>query len=258
MDQVAAGSKVETAIDANKIATRNCLLGQLAGTAAFLNDNKAWIKELWSERFRLMKIVHKNAGERWYVVFTGNPRSRRLITAARYRVKHQKVLTIAGGAGSVESGTAAAWEGIRGVAKKAGLIALIFTMTLDAAEWLHDYEQIGPDGKRSKDFADLLGKLGIDFLKAGISAAIASAVVGEAVALLAGSIMVPVSAIVIGTLVVAALVGYGIDLLDKKVDGTAHGIAFVRAIGESLKHSAEYLQKAAKKDYESYSLMFAD
>ncbi|TAM55062.1 MAG: hypothetical protein EPN57_03340 [Paraburkholderia sp.] len=205
-----------------------------------------------------MKIVHKNAGERWYVVFTGNPRSRRLITAARYRVKHQKVLTIAGGAGSVESGTAAAWEGIRGVAKKAGLIALIFTMTLDAAEWLHDYEQIGPDGKRSKDFADLLGKLGIDFLKAGISAAIASAVVGEAVALLAGSIMVPVSAIVIGTLVVAALVGYGIDLLDKKVDGTAHGIAFVRAIGESLKHSAEYLQKAAKKDYESYSLMFAD
>ncbi|WP_325342943.1 hypothetical protein [Trinickia sp.] len=258
LDQVAAGGRDETAIDTNKIATRNWLLGQLAGAAAFINDNKAWISELWSERFRLMKIVHKNAGVRWYVVFTGNPRSRSLITAARYGLKHEKVLTIAGGAGSVESGAAAAWEGLRGVAKKAGLIALIFTMTLDAAEWLHDYEQIGPDGKRKKDFADLLGKLGIDFLKAGISAAIASAVVGTAVALAAGWLLLPVSAIVVGTLAVAVLVGYGIDLLDKKVDGTAHATDFVRSIGESLRHSAEYLQKIMAKDYESYPLMFVD
>jgi hypothetical protein len=60
----------------------------------------------------------------------------------------------------VESGAAAAWEGTKGAIKKAGLIALIFTVALDTAEWLHDYEHIGPDGKHKKDFADPLAKIG--------------------------------------------------------------------------------------------------
>jgi hypothetical protein len=256
LDQVAAGGSAETAIDTNKIATRNWLLGQFAGMAAFVSDNKEWIRELWSEKFRLTKIVHKRVGERWYVVFTGNPRSRELITAARYGVKHEKVLTIAGGAGSVESGIAAAWEGTKGTLKKAGLIALIFTITLDTAEWLHDYQQVGADGKPKRDFADLLGKIGIDFAKAGLSAAIASSLVGLAVALLAGVIALPVAAIVVGTLVVAVIVGYGLDLLDQKMHITDHAISGIRSLGGVLKRSADYLEEVAKKDYLRYSTMF--
>lgn len=258
LDQVAAGGADETAIDTNKIATRNWLIGQLAGAAAFLSDNKEWISELWSERFRLMKIVHKNVGERWYVVFTGNPRLRKVITAARYGVKNEKVLTIAGGAGAVNTGAAAAWEGAKGAFKKAGLMALIFTITLDTAEWLHDYEQVGPDGKRKKDFADLLGKIGIDLVKAGLSAAIASVVVGAAVAaftVIAGASL-PVLGIVIGTMLVAVAVGYRLDSLDKEIHATDHVVGWFRIIGQKLKNSSEYLENLMKKDYEAYSRMY--
>jgi hypothetical protein len=258
LDQVAAGGADETAIDTNKIATRNWLLGQLAGAAAFLNDNKQWITELWAERFRLMKIVHKNAGERWYVVFTGNPRLRKVITAAKYGVKHEKVLTIAGGAGAVKSGAAAAWEGSKGAFKKAGLIALVFTITLDTAEWLHDYEQVGPDGKHKRDFADLLGKIGIDLAKAGLSAAIASLVVGALVtaATVIAGLSVPVIGIVIGTIFVAGGVGYALDMVDKETHATDHLVAWFRAIGEKLRSSAEYLEKSMPKDYKGYPLMY--
>lgn len=40
IDTLSAGGAEETAIDPNKIATRNWLTAQLAGVAAFLNDNK--------------------------------------------------------------------------------------------------------------------------------------------------------------------------------------------------------------------------
>lgn len=258
LDKVAAGGAAETAIDTNKIATRNWLLGQLAGAAAFFHDNQKWIRELWSEKFKLIKIVHKNAGERWYVVFTGNPRSREYITAARYGLKHEKVLTIAGGAGSVESGIAAAWEGSKGVLKKAGMVALIFTITLDTAEWLHDYEQTGPDGKRKKDFVDLLTKIGIDFVKAGLSAAIASALVGGIVAWLAGGVVLPVLLIVAGTVAAAVVIGYALDLIDQKTQATAHATSALRRVGAMLKKSAEYLQSIATKDYELYSSMVVE
>jgi len=255
LDAVAAGGGDETALDTNKIATRNWLIGQLAGATAFLSDNKEWIKELFLERFRLMKIVHKNVGERWYVVFTGNPRVRKLVTAARYGVKHEKVLTIAGGAGTVESGAAAAWESSKGAFRKAGLIALIFTVSLDVAEWLHDYEQIGPDGKRKKDFADLLAKIGMDLAKAGLSAAIASALVGTLVAAAAGATL-PVAFIVVGTIGAAIAIGYGLDAIDKRVHATEHVSSWFRSVGESMKKAAEYLAKSMPKDYDSYPLMY--
>lgn len=256
LEALAMGGDEETALDTNKIATRNWLIGQLAGTTAFLNDNKQWITELWSEKFRLTKVIHKNVGERVYVVFTGNPRLRKLITAARYGVKNEKVLTIAGGAGSVESGAAAAMEGVRGAAKKAGLIALIFTIGLDVAEWLHDYQRIGPDGKRVKHFEDLLGKITIDLAKAGLSATIASVVVGAIVAGVAGTVAVPVAAIVVGTIVVAIAVGYGLDWLDKKTNATGHVTAAYKWVGEHLKQSAEYLEKLMPKDYDAYPMMY--
>lgn len=256
LDALASGGGDETALDTNKIATRNWLIGQLAGATAFLNDNKTWIRDLWSETFRLTRVVHKNVGERMYVVFSGNPRLRTLITAARYGVKNEKVFTIAGGAGTAESGAAAAWEGSKGVIKKAGLIALIFTVALDTAEWLRDYEQIGPDGKRKKDFADLLAKIGMDLLKAGLGAAIASALIGTVVALVAGTVAVPVAAIVVGTIIVAAAVGYGLDWVDKKTNATGHLTSWLRSIGQSLKSGAEYLEKSMPKDYDSYPLMY--
>jgi hypothetical protein len=253
---LASGGKDETAIDTNHIATRNWLIGQIAGSLAYLNDNKEWINELWGERFRLVKIIHKTVGEKMYVVFSGNQKMREILSASKYGVKNAKVLTIGGGAGSVESATAAVWENSKGAFKESGLIALVFTIVLDTAEWLHDYEEIGPDGRRKKDFADLLGKIGMDLVKAGLSAAVATVVIGAVVAGLAGTVALPVAAIVIGTLIVAVAVGYGLDYIDKHTHATEHVSSWFRSIGESLKSAAEYLAASMPNDYDGYSMMY--
>ncbi|OJA62610.1 hypothetical protein BGV68_03740 [Burkholderia ubonensis] len=255
VDTLSSGGADETAIDTNKIATRNWLTAQLSGAAAFLHDNKKWADELWSQKFRLVKIVHRNAGERWYVVFSGNPRLREMMSASRYGLQHEKVLTIAGGAGSMASRSAAAKEAFKGAFKKAGLIALIFSIALDVAEWLRDYEKIDKDGKRTKHVSDLLGKILIDLAKAGLNAVVTSIVVGLVVGFF-GTVGLPVWGIVVGTIFVACAVGYGVDLVDKKIHATEAVTAFVKWVGESIRTSAEYLEKAMPKDYEGYPMMF--
>ncbi|RQR27513.1 hypothetical protein DIE23_26890 [Burkholderia sp. Bp9143] len=255
IDTLSSGGGEETAIDPNKIATRNWLTAQLAGVAAFLNDNKKWADELWSQKFRLVKVVHKNAGEKWYVVFSGNQKLRQLMSAARYGVQHEKVLTIAGGAGNAASRAAAAKEAIRGAFKKAGLIAFVFTIALDTAEWLRDYEQIDHEGKRRKHVSDLLAKILIDVTKAGLNAAVTSIVIGLIVGFF-GTAGLPVWGIVVGTIVVACAVGYGVDYLDKKFHATEIVTAGFKWLGESISSAATYLEKMMPKDYEGYPMMF--
>ncbi|UEP35174.1 hypothetical protein LL998_02460 [Burkholderia ambifaria] len=255
IDTLSSGGAEETAIDPNKIATRNWLTAQLAGVAAFLNDNKKWADELWSQKFRLVKVVHKNAGEKWYVVFSGNPKLRQLMSAARYGVQHEKVLTIAGGAGNAASRAAAAKEAFTGAFKKAGRIAFVFTIALDTAEWLRDYEQIDHEGKRRKHVSDLLGKIFIDVTKAGLNAAVTSIVIGLIVGFF-GTVGLPVWGIVVGTIVVACAVGYAVDYLDKKTHATEIATAVFKWLGESIKSAAIYLEKTMPKDYEGYPMMF--
>ena len=76
----------ETAIDANKLMSRNWLWAQIAGGGSYLSDNRKWIADLWKEKFYLQKVVHKNVGARWYIVFKGTPGLREEITADRKSV----------------------------------------------------------------------------------------------------------------------------------------------------------------------------
>jgi hypothetical protein len=74
--------------------------------------------------------------------------------------------------------------------------------------------------------------------------------------LLAGTVALPVSVIVVGTVVVAVAVGYGLDWIDKKTHTTEHVTSWFRSIGESMKHAAEYLEKSMPKDYDQYPMMY--
>ena len=145
----------QTALDTTGILTRNWLWAQIAGGAGFVSDNREWVKELWKEKFYLQRVMHKS-GTKWYIVFKGNPGLREFLTAARYGVSNAKVIAISSGAGSAQGLRHAAWEGAKGSVKKAGLLALVFTITLDTAEWLADYEERDPaTGKPKKDLFDL-------------------------------------------------------------------------------------------------------
>lgn len=233
----------ETAIDTNGIMTRNWLLAQIAGAGAYYSDNHKWINELWNQKFRLQKVVHKNAGTRYYIVFKGNPGLRQYITAARYGVLNPKVISISGGAASLKGIRHAAWDATKGSLKKAGALAVIFTITLDTAEWLADYEQHDPKtGKPKKDFFDLVTKIGIDLVKVGLGAALGAIAIG---ALVAFGIVTGGMAIVVGAVVLSIFIGVGIDILDKKTNTTER-------ITNSLRNVVSQLQQKMSSDYQGY------
>ena len=135
-------------------------------------------------------------------------------------------------------------------------MSIVFTVTLDYAEWQEEHEQINPNtGKPKKDLFDLLFKIGIDFAKAGISAAIAGAIVaGVGVALSGGAIAaaaaaLPVVVVVAGVIVVTVLVTMGvayiIDLIDKRNESSEKANKHLRELGD-------YLENKFPNDYKDH------
>lgn len=239
----------QTAIDSSGITSRNWLWAQIVGATTYVNDNLPWIKDLWKRKFYLQRVTHKT-GEKVYIVFQGHPGLRKVLTAARYGADNAKVIAITAGAGTAAGLRHAAWEATKGAVKKGGLLALVFTIVLDTAEWLADYEQRDPKtGKPKKDVFDLCFKIGIDVAKAGISAAIGSLLVGGAImlagALIGSAVALPVIAIVIGTVIASIGVGYAIDFLDKETGAT-------EKVNKWLRENAEYLRNQIPADYSGY------
>jgi len=237
----------ETAIDAKGLMTRNWLWAQIVGAAAYYNDNQHWVKELWGSKFYLKKIVHKNAGAKWYVIFKSPPGLRDFLTAAKYGTASEKVLAISMGAGTAAGLRHAAWESSKGALKKAGLLAIVFTITLDISEWYADYAEVDPKtGKHKKDFADLFAKVGMDLTYAVTGAALAT--VGMALTVLfAGfaGITIGGAFIVIGTIVASVYFGYKLAGIDKDNDIT-------NKLAKKLREVTDHLNEKHPKDYADY------
>ncbi len=237
----------ETAVDANGLLTRNWLLAQITGAAGYASDNQPWLKELWKEKFRLLKVTDKNAGVKYYIALKGNPALRTLINASRYGAEHSKVLAISCGAGSAAGLRHAGWEAARGTLKKAGLLALVFTMALDTAEWLADYQQTDPaTGKPKRDIADLFAKLFTDVAFAVIGGVAAVLVMAGIVALAAlVKVGVLVVAVAIGTVGLSIIFGLGLALIDKHF-GVTDGVA------KAFRNASEHLERKYPNDYTGY------
>lgn len=233
----------QTALDNSGLLTRNWLLSQMTGSAAYVSDNLHWIKELWKEKFYLQKVSHKKAGIKYYIVFKGNPKLRGFLSASRYAVSNTKVLSIASGAGSASGLRHAAWEGLKSSVKKAGLLSVFFTVSLDTAEWLNDYEQRDPaTGAPKKDFFDLAFMIGIDFAKAMISAALGAVVMATLIFL---GVITGGVAIVVGAICISVAIGFAVDWLDRKTGATD-------AFNKTIREHAGYLEQKISKDYGGY------
>lgn len=232
----------QTALDANGIMTRNWLWVQMAGSAAYLSDNKPWIKEMWRQKFYLQRVNHK-AGEKVYVVFKGNPGLRTFLSGTRYAATHAKVLAITAGAGTAAGLRHAAWEGAKGAMKKGAALTVVFATVINVAEWLVDYEERDPvTGKPKKDFFDLVLKIGVDVVKAVISAAIGSLVMGFLVGfgVVSGGALV-----VVGTIALAIGIGLGIDFVDKFTSGS-------EKLNSLMRGGSRHLEDKLPKDYLGY------
>jgi hypothetical protein len=233
----------QTALDTNGQITRNWLLGNIVGAAAYYDDNKHWIKDIWTEKFYIQKVNHATTGPKWYIVFRGNPQLRQFITASRYGISNSKVLAITSGLGSTAGLRHGTWDAAKGSLKKAGGLAVLFTIVLDTAEWLSDYEERDPKtGKSKKDFFDLVFKIGIDLVKAGLSAALGAVAIG---ALVFFGFVTGGAAVVVGAILLSVVIGLAIDYLDKKTGTTDR-------LNNLLREGASYLEKKMPADYGNY------
>jgi hypothetical protein len=215
------------------VATRNWIFNAVVAQLGYVNDNKVWIKDLWGEKFRLVTVDHGTGGRKMYVILSGLTRRRVDITAARYGVANAKVLAFSFGGGSAAGLRHAAWGGVKGSFRNAGMLAILFTVTIDIAEWMKDYEQFDPKtGNRRKDVADLFIKVGVDIAKNVLVSLLSTVAMA---ALIAGGVA-SIGFIVVGTVVVSISIAALVDWVDKKSGASDHVSGKLKKIVEELGH----------------------
>lgn len=230
-------------IDPGDVMTRNWIGGQIVGMGSFYSDNRAWIKELWGKKFHIQKVRH-GSGTRYYLIFKGDPTLRRIFTAARYSVGNEKVLAFTAGIGRGMTGKAVG-DAAKGAFKNCGLLAVAFTVAIDIAEWLKDYGEYDPKtGKPKKDFCDLFVKIGIDITKGVLTSAVTAVLLGTFVFLgvITGGI-----GLVVGSVVIALLVGYSIDFVDNQLGASSK-------INQTFRDAAKHLGRKAPNDYGKFEM----
>jgi hypothetical protein len=230
-------------LDSSDIITRNWILGQMAGVGGYLHDalrgNGAWLREFWDRAF----ILQRTLAGKFVVMFSTSMKERRnlgfLLGAYRVNPHDTRVMTIAGGAGSLSASGKAAWNAAAGAVKGGGAIALAFTGMLDCIAWWDEYNQ----GK--KDFVDLAVLVGLDVTKAGIGAAATSIAVALAMTVAtayAAGFAAPILLITVGTIIMTAALGYGIDLIFQKFQVNEKITEMIRSSGKrlDLSHPEDY------------------
>lgn len=225
------------------VVTRNWIMNQIVAQSAYVNDNFDWVKELWRDKITLKSIDHKNAGRKFYAILTGSTRARRVINAARYSTINTKVLAFSFGAKEANGLRHSNWAAAKGNFQGGGLASMLFTITLDIAEWCADYEQRDPiTGKPKQDITDLFIKIGIDIGKNTVNSVVTSCLMWVVISTSSGGF---ISVIIIGTIVVSVLVGLAMDYFDKKYSGT-------EKLSKAIKSAPEKLEEKLQQDYNGY------
>jgi hypothetical protein len=245
-------------IDPNDVATRNWLLGQLAGTAAYARDNWEWLRASidgkTSQGLKIVKAkVHIVRGKvRFY--FSGYSKFNPVFGPGGFGPGHDRIVSIFAGVGKTSSSFKAVAQGVFGSFKGNALVSFIFSSATSYAEWKDDL---------SKDGYDLASTLLIGLLKTLIAAAITVAVVALLIALIVALTSVSISVLAIGaaTLFIGVGVNYMIDAGDKflgrattgdknNTDGLSATIApYLRAAGKEIESSWKYLMSKFPNDY---------
>lgn len=242
-------------LDPNNVATRNWLLGQLAGSTAYVRDNWDWLRASVDGKthagFKLVKAkIHYVRGKARYY-FSGYSKYNAVFGRGGFGSGQDRIMSIFGGTGKASSVMTATAKGVAGTFKGNALVSFIFGSATALAEWQADV---------SKDGYDLAASLITSAVKSIVAAAIAAAIVACVVFLLMFVLQVGVSVLAVGALAIGAGVigGYVVDAADKKLgrmvagDANQDGLSAVLAerMRQSVMYHSGFLKKKLFWDYE--------
>ncbi len=208
------GKSLVQDIDPFDVATRNWLLGQLAGAAAYTKDNWNWLRASLDNRthhgFKLVSAKIRYVRGRARIYFSGYSRYNSVFGPGGFGSAHERVVNIFAGVGKTSSTFTAVAKGVRGTFKGNAFTSFIFSTAAAIAEWHED---------NLKDGYDISAALLMTVLKTIISAALAVAIVAMVIFLamaLAGAAL-PVLVVGTTTIVAGFFASYIVDASDKTI-----------------------------------------
>ncbi|UXU88241.1 hypothetical protein [Burkholderia sp. S-53] len=234
------------------VISRNWLLMQAGNIGAYIRDawygNEPWARDFFKRSFYLVK-----RGGETVLTFSTVPEDWKtlgflLVGYQREVQAGTKLATIAGGAGSLSSAGAAAWNAAKGSFAGNSLIAFFIGAGIDTFVWFSDPAQ---------DFRDLVAILLVDAFKAALVGA-AISLVNAAVVTAAAATGVTVGALAIGGFVLIAGVGLLVDYLfdasgKKFVKLLFHNPkAIANEIEAMIRKAGKVLEEKLPKDYGDY------
>lgn len=207
-----------------------------------IDQMKAALKELiWNGRFTVKPI--KSWGGKLAVIFKGSHRARSFLSAITYGINNNKLSYINSyaqiGNSMAQGNTAVAFTQAAKSTTKGSLIGFFVAAGFDVNDFIKDEDP-------EKNWGDLLGALGVTFVKVWIAGYVGVLAAAAVVALAAGS--APVLLVVgIG---VAVSIGAGVllDLLDDAVGFKAAakkiGRSFAGAMNDAISASFAFVEAA--------------
>ncbi|ESS39335.1 hypothetical protein SY91_00907 [Burkholderia cenocepacia] len=234
------------------VISRNWILAQAGSIGAYVRDawygNEPWARDFFKRSFFLIK-----RGGETVLAFSTVPEDWKtlgflLVGYAREVRPGTKLAMIAGGAGSLSSVGAAAWNAAKESFSGNALIAFFIGAGIDAFVWFSDSNQ---------DFRDLMAILLVDAFKSALVGA-AISLINAGIVAMAAATGVTVGALAIGGFVlilgVGLLVDYLFDASGKKfVKLLFHNPkSIVDEIDGMVRRAGRVLEEKLPKDYGNY------
>lgn len=250
-------------IDPNEVMTRNWLIGQLTGVAAYAGDNWNWLRHSINKQadgaFKLVSAKVSYVRGKVRIYFTGYSSKNPAFGPGGHGPGNAKILQIYAGIGKAGSAFKSTALAVGGTFKGNALTSFIFGSVQSWTEWQADAQ---------KDGYDFAAALITSLVKAIVVAAITAALVAVILFFLMVALKLTVAALLVGALTIGIgwVINYGIEALDKQVgkawkgqgngDGSAAGIApWLRSMGKWLGESWDHLNAKFPNDYRPWAAL---
>ena len=244
-------------IDPKEVATRNWIMGQLAGSAAYVGDNWNWLRHSINRQadgvFRVISAKVSYVRGKARIYFSGFAKNNPAFGFGGHGPGHERILQVYAGVGQAGTAFKATTKAIAGTFKANALVSFFFGSATSIAEWKADAQ---------KDGYDLAAALIMGTIKAVVAAALVAMAVAVILFFFMAVVKLAIAAIVVGVVTIAAglAANYLVEAADKALgraskgkentDGLAAVIApWLREMGDRLGNLWGDLKAKMPTDY---------